>query len=185
MKTKKGALYSKTEYAGVLRRLLVMGIDFGVVAGFIWLLFSLPINLSDNAYFTLIFGFFYLYLIEMKRRVGSIGNLITLTKLVSIAGGRPSIFSMISRSAFWSLSWFLTIIDILWITGDPRKQMVRDKFTGIFVVNRKASPIAYGEIKYFNYMVGGFSLVLPEIVESEDVSSGTIEAPRSKTKGGS
>lgn len=169
--SKKGAIYAKDEYAGIFRRLLVMLIDLTLVGAAIYFLFTTFSGLSENVYIAVIFLVNYLYLVEMKRRVGSIGNLITFTKLVSSSGGRPSIFSMLSRCAFWSMSWFLTIIDILWITGDPRKQMVRDKFTGIYVVNRKASPVGYGEIRYLNYMVGGFSLVLTEIVDCEESAS--------------
>lgn len=106
----------------------------------------------------------------MKRRIGSLGNLITLTRLVSTTGKKPKVISMLIRSTFWFMSWLFTIIDIVWIMGDERKQMVRDKFTGIYVVNRKAKPIAYGETKYSNYMIGGFNFILKEIVESEQGS---------------
>ncbi len=168
MKIEKGALYLKSDYAGIVRRLLVMVIDFGVVVGAVWPLFSQPVNLPIEVPLSLLFVFLYLYLIEMKRRVGSIGNLATRTKLVSVNGGRPSVFSMITRCTFWFLSWFFCIIDIVWITGDDRKQMVRDKFTGIFVINCKAEPIAHGEVRYQNYMVGGFSFILKEVVETRD-----------------
>lgn len=168
--TERGAIYEKSDYAGIFRRLLVMGIDFTVVIGVLYFAFSALPTLSSNAYFISTLVFSYLYLIEMKRRIGSLGNLITLTRLVSTTGKKPKVISMLIRSTFWFMSWLFTIIDIVWIMGDERKQMVRDKFTGIYVVNRKAKPIAYGETKYSNYMIGGFNFILKEIVESEQGS---------------
>lgn len=163
----KGAIYAQSDYAGIIRRLLVMGIDLAVVVAILSLAFTLLPHLSLESYFFGSLVFVFIYMIEMKRRVGSIGNLLTGTKLVGISGGRPTLFSMVCRSMFWFMSWLFTIIDIVWIMGDERKQMVRDKFTGIFVVNRKAEPTSYGAIKYSTYMVGGLGLIVKEINESE------------------
>ena len=55
-----------------------------------------------------------------------------------IRGTRASAVSMLIRTAFVFLSAVFIIVDVLWITSDRDRQMVRDKFLGVYVIKKKA-----------------------------------------------
>lgn len=70
----KGAIYDKSDYAGLLRRLIVMIVDFAFVVFVINIAYSVAPRSAFDALFLGLVIFTYLYLIEMKRRMGDIAK---------------------------------------------------------------------------------------------------------------
>ena len=112
------------------------------------IVFSFDIGL-DKSYDLVVFLFiifYYLYLVEMKRRWGSIGNLVTFTKLADIFGNRPSALSMIARTSFIVLGMSRNLADYIWVCNDPNRQMLRDKLSGTFVLKKGRKSIGQGRV---------------------------------------
>lgn len=92
--------------------------------------------------------FAMLYSVEMKRRIGSIGNLLTRTKVISIRGGRPGFLPMLVRMAFGAMGPLMLVIDWIWLTSEQSKQMIRDLYGGVYVVRSRAAPIGTGAVVF-------------------------------------
>jgi len=170
-----GVYFDTKDCANFFMRLVIIIVDGGIVIGSFLVFFDIEESIfwsTGNTYSTSLIiwlGFLYLYLVEMKRRCGSLGNMVTSTKLVSLHGTIPSISSMITRSV---ISIFLSIplllIDWVWMLGDPSRQMVRDKFTGVYVVKKGRSAAGNGKFTYSNYMLAGFNLIFKEVKRNKN-----------------
>ena len=165
----QGLYYQKHDYASFLIRLLIIAVDGIVIFGFCWLfsILTSDLELNDHDYLLLIyasiFSFLFIYLVEIKRRWGTVGNLLTVTKVIDITGKRPSIFAMCVRNTFWILGPVILIVDLFWIMDDASRQMIRDKFTGVYVIKKNAKSIGQGEIFYSTYMLLGYTVLFKEI----------------------
>lgn len=156
-----GIIFRQQDYASIWLRLAILIIDLIVLILFSFVLACSP--LSESGCFTAFLVFFYAYMIEMKRRCGSLGNLATGTRLIHASGAQPSILQMITRSGFILMGWLFFIVDIMWITDDPTRQMVRDKFSGIYVIKRNAQSTGKAEIHYNTYMLLGCAFILKDM----------------------
>jgi hypothetical protein len=58
---------------------------------------------------------------------------------------------------------FNILIDLLWIGNDARRQALRDKFAGTYVIRRGAEPIARGPIRYEYYTILGNNFIFAEV----------------------
>jgi hypothetical protein len=61
---------------------------------------------------------------------------------------------------FGPLNWFM---DLLWLSGDPHRQALRDKFAHTYVVKVRAKPAGTGEIIYRHYDICGGNFLFQEI----------------------
>lgn len=83
--------------------------------------------------------------------------------------GQPARLLPLSVRLMFAVFGPLNLIDSIWLAGDPHRQALRDKFTGTYVVKRKAQPIGTGSVQYRIYEIWCYNLIFREI-ESLDES---------------
>jgi uncharacterized RDD family membrane protein YckC len=115
-----GVYFAKGDYAGILRRLLALCVDLGVV-----LLMGVALGvaakvvdadpspeLSRRLTWTWL-GLEFLYLAVIKpSRIRSVGYRLTGTRIVTLRGERPSVLRMTFRLLLWLLGPFNLVYDL-------------------------------------------------------------------------
>ncbi|KAA5537962.1 RDD family protein [Roseiconus nitratireducens] len=167
--------YDLEAYAGIGKRLSVVLIDVPMllVAGVLtWLPFVAliqygVIRTDPSRYFWLLFLLIiWLYLVPMKRSVGTVGYWATRLKIVSAKGGQPSLLTMTCRLLLWIFGPFNLALDLLWLGADTERQTLRDCYLGTYVVDRSAKPIGRGLLHLTRYNACGLTLAYPRVVRS-------------------
>jgi len=167
----QGVYYSRDDYAGFWRRLIVDLIDFtlllvGVVSFTLGAAFILPNG--EQAIPHLFFwsgmalGFAYLVLLKHSR-FRTFGYFVGGIRIVSIQGERPSYWSLTIRALFALFGPLNMLIDIIWVTSDERRQALRDKFAHTYVIRDRAIPIGEGVIVYARYTILGANFLFAEV----------------------
>ncbi len=114
------------------------------------------------------FAFLYLYLAVLKGTpVRTIGFRVAGVKIVDFRGQQPSMLRMTLRFLLWIVGPINLVIDWLWLSSDPHKQCLRDKFAGTYVVRAKAEPPGASPRKARYYNVFGLMFVFLEIQPRE------------------
>jgi uncharacterized RDD family membrane protein YckC len=184
-----GLYFARQDYAGLLRRLIIIVVDLlvivlvgflvlvvwavassaqqGPVLDFVWLGFAYFVWLGfaylGFAYFVWL-GFAYLYLTLLRgSRLRTLGYILTGVKIVNLKGGRPSFFWMNLRLFLWISGPLNPIVDLLWFWSDENRQMLRDKLAGTYVVRKGAVPVGEGPIVASTLFLLGYTLVYPEV----------------------
>lgn len=173
LKENFGVIYTKEDYAGFIKRVLI-----GVVDGLVfivlltpWIVFTtLLLNnhgafyLRINWIFTIILSVWYFALLK-RSKYRTVGYVLMGVKIVNLQGETPSIFKMILRLFLLFLGPFTMYIDLLWITSEATKQTLRDKYVGTYVVNKNAAPVRQGKLQNVTLGVMSWSLMYREIKE--------------------
>ena len=155
-----GVYFSQKDYAGLLQRFLIIGIDAAVLFIIYFIIFIIidlyvpPVNRPYDMIWQIpiavMIPISYLYLTIYKRTDKStIGYRVLCVKIINLEGRRPSIWQMTLRFFmlfFGPLNFF---VDILWLTGEENKQTLRDKMFGTYVIKRQAQPEGTGKILYY------------------------------------
>jgi hypothetical protein len=55
------------------------------------------------------------------------------------------------------------LVDLIWLSGDPQKQALRDKFAQTYVIRKEASPAGSGKVVHRQYYFMGCSFLFREI----------------------
>lgn len=173
----EGVYYRPEDYAGVWRRLLIEGIDFGVAFALsiaitmLLLAAVMPADSESQAFadrLTWILlivwpAIWFLYLVILKRtRIRTLGYLIGRARIVNLKGEMPGILPLTIRLAFATLGPINVITDLFWITGDDNRQALRDKFAGTYVINKWAQPAGRGKVVYRSYSMM-FNFIFREV----------------------
>ena len=58
------------------------------------------------------------------------------------------------------LNW---MVDLLWLSGDPHRQALRDKLAGTYVVRKTAEPAGTGKIVRRYYEFFGYNFIFREV----------------------
>ena len=165
-----GVYYHPKDYLGVGRRLLIDLIDVPValalsalVVGAAWT--AVPALEDSPAIVLLLCGFvWFSYFVLLKRsRFRTLGYKALGAQIVNLAGGRPSVLSLLGRLFFSFVGPLNFLIDLFWLTGDPNRQAIRDKFAGTYVVKRHATPAGAGVIVLRTYMFWGMTFLFREV----------------------
>lgn len=147
----QGVYYNPNDYAGFLRRIAIVMIDISVISG-IWLLItylSWHVIPDDKSFLQV--SFFspfllaYLYLVLVKRSIGTLGYLITGVRIVDLYGNQPSIVRMTGRFLWLFFVPLSFALDLVWLIGEESRQTLRDKVIGTYVVKKKTEPIGTGQ----------------------------------------
>lgn len=163
-----GVVFKEEDYAGFWRRLIILIVDLFVV-----IVITTPCYLADSyryeEYYSdneLVFfyvGMFlsYLYLTVLKAsKIGSIGQIVTGTEILTIRGRRPNIFLMTYRLLFWLVGPVNFIADLAFIYMNKEKRTLRDGLCNTIVLKRSADPISNtAEIRNIRVMVFGFYIL--------------------------
>lgn len=177
-----GVFYRHDDYIAVGRRLLIDAVDTLVAlalsaAATVVLLVLLPPNRAAAvmvlAAWTLIwFGYFVL----LKRsRIRTLGYILAGARVVNLRGERPSILSLVGRLLFVAGGPANFLIDLLWISSDPSRQAIRDKFAHTYVIRKNATPLGTGRIVYRTYIMLGTTFLFQEVSGTRDAISECID----------
>lgn len=173
--TTTGVYFNKQDYASIWKRILAWIIDLSLISFCIcglWYGSSYFINDSSFAGKISFWGsvlMAYLYLAILKpSKVRTLGFKIADIKIVNLYGKKPSWLAMLTRFLLLAIGPFSLIIDILWLTGEPTRQTLRDKYVGTYVVRNNAEPYGTGSLRNVSLDFLGWHLVFKEIVEPEN-----------------
>lgn len=163
-----GVWYRSEDYAGFYQRFAILAIDGGVLAIAAILIIPLSaLHVPELALFLAWLAFALAYLVFLEAYTGTLGFFLLNVKIVNLCGERPSLFRMLFRLMLWTLGGpFQFWVDLLWMTGDDRKQTVRDKIAGTYVVRKDALPIGNGRVKLRRLMFMGFNMLFSEVETS-------------------
>jgi len=159
------------DYAGFWRRLVVDVIDFTLLLGAavaITLGATMILPTGEQAFPRVLFwsgmGLGFVYLVLLKRsRFRTLGYLVGGIRIVSIHGGRPSIWALTIRALFAVFGPFNMLMDVIWLTNDERRQALRDKFAHTYVIRDRALPLGHGAIVYTPYTIFGTNFLFAEV----------------------
>ena len=163
-----GVYFAREDYAGFLRRLVIISLDLlvillaGVVIVLLWNVASTPGGDMAPVFFWFTFGYLYLTLLRGSR-FRTLGYILTGVRIVNLKGNRPSFLWMNLRLFLWTFGPFNPIVDMIWFWGDENRQMLRDKFTGNYVIRKDAVPIGKGPIQANTLFILGCAVVYPEV----------------------
>ncbi|MBN2133315.1 MAG: RDD family protein [Sedimentisphaerales bacterium] len=181
--------FADRDYAGLFRRIIIACVDLatvllicGAALGAVWYVWFLARPQSEHppgGTLWLVPLTTYLYLTLVKRsRLGSLGLLVTGTRIVDVEGRRPSLLRMTAR-LFWLLPLPLgLLLDLGWLLEEPARQTLRDKWAGTFVVRRRARPIGRAPLTYHRICLVGIQLIVPEL----SPTSASVETPAPPTE---
>jgi uncharacterized RDD family membrane protein YckC len=165
-----GVYYARDDYAGLLARFVIVAVDLGVIIVLGVMQFKVCEMLAqDEKVFAL--GFLgswatttvvYLVFIEASS-LRTLGFNLTGMKIVNLRGERPSFWRMGFRQMLWVLGPFHPVVDLLWLSGDPNRQTLRDKLAGTYVVRVRAVPCGHGIVRLRHYFLLGLSVLFPEV----------------------
>lgn len=177
LKESEGIYYSRDDYAGLMRRMIIFLVD-GIVLLVIFLIlstiFSAIFKEDERAlYIALILTCLlsaHLYLAVLKSsKIRTLGYILTGVKIVNLKGEKPSFLNMTSRFSLVLL--YLTsvffIIDLIWIWSNKNRQSIRDRFARTYVIKKNALPIGKGNITYANYFLLGWAWSFAEVVRQD------------------
>jgi len=144
-----GVIYKDEDYAGIFRRLVILLLDFSVIVSLMYggILFD-EWNFDNSAtydnyyfyYLMIVVAFLYLTVIKTSK-FGTLGQLVTKTRVETIYGSKPNFFRMTLRLLFWFFGPLNLITDILFMGMIKEKRSVRDCICNTIVVRKKAVPI--------------------------------------------
>lgn len=172
-----GVYYATEDYIGIRRRILIVIVDFGLIAVIGWLAMVLWNTMPPNEipYLILEWGFpvfAYAYLTVIKAsKIRTLGYRLVGAKVLTFKGKRPSMFRMTFRLLLWVFGPINAIFDLIWVGIDQDRQSLRDRFAGTYVVRVNAQPIGKAPIHLFYYQAFGLSLMLPTVCRPKDATS--------------
>jgi uncharacterized RDD family membrane protein YckC len=150
-----GVYFAPADYAGLMRRTLSGAIDVAVLAlawvaialavAWLYALRRTPASPTGPAILLWLL-FLYAYIAVLKATpVGTLGYLITRTRIVDLRGRRPSLARTSLRALLLVGFPLHPVLDLIWLGGDSRRQKFADKAAGTYVVKRSAVPVGRGE----------------------------------------
>jgi uncharacterized RDD family membrane protein YckC len=164
--TDVGVYYAENDVAGLVARLVALGVDVLLVAlgwGVLSLaasLLELPQSAANVPAFVLAWG----YLAWLKRSpMGTLGYRLCRLEVVDLSGERVSLATSTTRFLFLFWGPLNFLIDLIWLSHDANRQSLRDKIAGTYVVRRGSGPVGSGPISYPTYFVATLSFVVPEV----------------------
>jgi uncharacterized RDD family membrane protein YckC len=176
-----GVYYAMSDYAGFLRRVVVIAIDttvllvIGVCLWFpILTVWWAVIPERDPSGFFLLAWIVsaWLYLTVLKRsRVRTVAYRLLGLKIVTTKGERPSLLAMTFRMFMWMFGPFNFILDLIWLGADTEQQSLRDCYVGTYVVRYDAEPLGVGPMHLTRYNAAGFNLAYPRVCRPVECDS--------------
>jgi uncharacterized RDD family membrane protein YckC len=104
-----------------------------------------------------------LYFVVLKgSRFRTVGYAMARARIVNFRGERPGYLALAGRLAFAVFGPVNFFIDLLWVSSDPRRQALRDKFAHTYVIRQNAVPIGTSPVVYLVYTVFGGTLLCAE-----------------------
>jgi uncharacterized RDD family membrane protein YckC len=166
-----GVYYEREDYASVWRRLLIDAVDIPLALAIsIVLLAAVASEFDDTPglLFALLAITWFGYFVVLKgSRYRTLGYIVAKARIVNLAGERPGVFSLILRLLFVVGGPLNSLIDLLWLTGDPHRQALRDKFASTYVIRQAAVPVGTGMVRVRTYMFWGMTFLFREVTRAK------------------
>ena len=165
-----GVYYELRDYATLWRRLLIDVVDVPVALAISVALVAAAAEFDDTPELLVAvlasvwFGYFVLL---KASRYRTLGYIVAKARIVDLAGDRPGIFSLILRLMFVVGGPLNSLIDLLWLTGDPYRQALRDKFASTYVIRQDAVPIGAGVVRVRTYTFWGMTFLFREVTRAK------------------
>lgn len=170
MNTEKGIYFRREDYASFWVRVLVDIVDllvFGAVgiALTIPLIVVAPFGRSKLNLILLIWVVIALsYFVVLKRsRFRTLGYRVGRVRIVGLDGRTPSYGSLVLRLMFGMLGPLNWALDLTWLSNDPNRQALRDKFASTYVVKAKSQPDGEGPIIFRYYSIMSYHCLFREV----------------------
>ena len=167
-----GVIYKEKDYVGLWRRMLIVILDLVVIALIFIIGFFLESyfyaqtvvdDLIFSSYICVGISFFYLTIVKSSK-LGTLGQIITRTKIIDLKGKRPNAFQMVFRLLLWLFGPVNFIYDFAFIGFNSEKRTLRDCLSDTIVVYKKSVPIATnGKIGYSRVFVFGFNILYARV----------------------
>ncbi len=155
---------------GFLLRLIIDLIDVSIVFALcIFFTTVLLILMPDSEsvahviFVTWISVWFAYFVLLKGSHLHTVGYKIGNAKIVNLQGDRPSLYSLTLRLLFAVIGPANTLIDLIWLSDDPCRQALRDKFAHTYVIKRNAQVAGKGKIVYRMYSIFGLNYFFPEV----------------------
>jgi len=167
-KHRTGVIFKDVDYAGFLKRIIIMAVDLPIIYLFYLVCYYIDDYFyryhdfeSDivSIYTPTTLAFLYLTVLKASK-LGTLGQKVTNTKILTIKGKRPNIFLMAYRLLFWIVGPFNFLFDIGWITLNKEKRTLRDSICNTIVVRKDAEPVTLdAKIRNARALVFGFHFI--------------------------
>lgn len=162
-------IYRTSDHIGTMRRLIIDTVDTALVV----ILSVIPtivafiaLDAEEAALVMLAMWavVWILYFVVLKgSRFRTPGYVVAGARIVNLHGQRPGYLPLLGRLAFVVLGPFNFLVDLLWVSSDPRRQALRDKFAHTYVIRKDAVPVGTSTIVYRVYMIFGMTLLFAEV----------------------
>lgn len=167
-----GVYFSKTDYIGPSRRIVIVCIDTIVLLMMGWGLSSAWVRVlgQEDGLISALVVMTWLYLVPLKRSAWrTVGYQMTGAKLVNLQGARPALWLLTLRSLLWMFFFipFNFLMDVLWCSVDDDRQSIRDRITNTCLVKNRAIPIGNGEVHIAYYFVLGYMFTYSHVVHPD------------------
>ena len=146
-----GVRYEDSKYLGLFSRLVILSLDLLVVIITLGLgIYFNEMYSSDNYIIYMAIFICYLYLTVIKAsNIGTLGQIVTKSKILTIYGKKPSFLKMNFRLLFWAIGPLNTLSDLAFMTFIREKRTLRDCYSDTIVIKKNALPIETDIPVYF------------------------------------
>jgi uncharacterized RDD family membrane protein YckC len=164
-----GVYFSKTDYIGPSRRIVIVCIDTIVLLMMGGGLSSAWVHVfgHDDGLISALVVMTWLYLVPLKRSAWrTLGYQVAGAKLVNLQGTRPALWLLTLRSLLW-VFFFIPcnfLMDVLRCSVDDDRQSIRDRIANTCLVKNRAIPIGSGEVHIAYYFVLGYMFTYSHVV---------------------
>ena len=166
----RAVYYRDEDHLGVWLRLLIDAIDTTVAVTLsiipsIFAAYLLPRSLQFLGVLLAWTVVWIGYFVVLKgSRFRTLGYVIAGARVVNLRGERPRYLALFARLMFVIFGPGNFLLDLLWVSSDPSRQALRDKFAHTWVVRKNAAPAGAARIVYPVYTTFGWTLMLAEVV---------------------
>jgi uncharacterized RDD family membrane protein YckC len=178
---KTGFIYRKSDYAGVIVRILIDLMDFttlgisclATIAIASYSGVEQPRVLSFLGFAWIILGFVYLGPLKATG-IPTLGYRIFKVKLVNAQGGKADFWQASGRALFLFFGPANFLLDLFWIYGEAPRQALRDKFSGTYLIKNSATIVSQGKVASKVLHVMGYRMRIEEIQIHTEEKAGAI-----------
>lgn len=140
----ESVVFESADYLGLGRRIVVLFVDFFAIVVVYVAMFEVVGRDSTWAMYhaDAVANFVaFLYLVVLRRWVGSFGLWLMKAKLVDARGRSPTLAALTLRFLMLFFGPLHPGFDVWWAGTDPRHQTLRDKITQTYFIRKSAKPL--------------------------------------------
>lgn len=165
-----GVYYRPEDYLSVGKRMLIDTVDtlvalvvsIGITVAFAFLLpEGAVLGIAILVTWTVVWLSYFVFL--KRSRYRTLGYRLAGARVVNLQGETPGVASLVGRLLFVVGGPVNFLLDLVWISSDPARQAVRDKFAHTYVIRKDAVPAGRGKVAYRTYLMFGTTFLFQEV----------------------